>query len=434
MMQQRIGIALSGGGYRATAFHVGTLRALDKLGILERVDVISTISGGSITGACYCLHRGEFASFDTAILNAVSSKSVICYVLKSWIFYRCILFLLAFLIPAVWWQFLPRSWISLFIVAALLILVVVYQFRIFPVSKVIEQAYNEFFFHHAKLSDLLSRPELAIGATNLQTCRPFTFSYRKMEDSAYAYYKPPIQFKQAEFPVARAVMASTCVPFAFSPVLITLEYFINPDDQLRCRPILVDGGVYDNQGVHKITHHGSSYECQYIITSDAGTRLPFEKSYNNVFTLLLRTSNVFMARIKNFQMALHLYKEGRQSTKQVAYLSLDWDLSKCISGFLYNLKENKVPQTVIDAHKIPTAWVENIEENEGQIIGLLENRVGYREILKNELSAVDLKRIRKVGTNLTRIPLSTAQLLARHAANITELQVKLYCPSLLKNQ
>ena len=46
---KRIGLALSGGGYRAAAYHIGTLKALRKLGILDKVDVISSVSGGSIT-------------------------------------------------------------------------------------------------------------------------------------------------------------------------------------------------------------------------------------------------------------------------------------------------------------------------------------------------------------------------------------------------
>ena len=42
--KKKIGLALSGGGYRAAAYHVGTLRALHKLGILNKVDVISSVS------------------------------------------------------------------------------------------------------------------------------------------------------------------------------------------------------------------------------------------------------------------------------------------------------------------------------------------------------------------------------------------------------
>lgn len=48
-----IGLALSGGGSRAAAFHVGTARALEELGLLEAVDRFSCVSGGAVFGALY---------------------------------------------------------------------------------------------------------------------------------------------------------------------------------------------------------------------------------------------------------------------------------------------------------------------------------------------------------------------------------------------
>ena len=55
MSKKRIGLALSGGGYRAAAFCIGTLKKLHELGILQKVSFLSTISGGSIAGAYFCL-------------------------------------------------------------------------------------------------------------------------------------------------------------------------------------------------------------------------------------------------------------------------------------------------------------------------------------------------------------------------------------------
>jgi predicted acylesterase/phospholipase RssA len=49
-------VALSGGGFRATFFHLGVLRRLAELDLLRHVSVLSTVSGGSILGACYILH------------------------------------------------------------------------------------------------------------------------------------------------------------------------------------------------------------------------------------------------------------------------------------------------------------------------------------------------------------------------------------------
>lgn len=52
----KLGLALSGGGHRAAFFHIGVLARLSELGLLRPVQVISTVSGGSIVGALYYLH------------------------------------------------------------------------------------------------------------------------------------------------------------------------------------------------------------------------------------------------------------------------------------------------------------------------------------------------------------------------------------------
>ena len=48
-----IAISLSGGGYRATAFHLGVLDLLQRLDLLKDVRVVSTVSGGTFTGMLY---------------------------------------------------------------------------------------------------------------------------------------------------------------------------------------------------------------------------------------------------------------------------------------------------------------------------------------------------------------------------------------------
>lgn len=52
----RLGLALSGGGFRASFFHLGALRRLAELRLLKHVTDISTVSGGSIVAAHYYLH------------------------------------------------------------------------------------------------------------------------------------------------------------------------------------------------------------------------------------------------------------------------------------------------------------------------------------------------------------------------------------------
>ena len=51
----RIGLALSGGGFRASIFHLGVIRRLEELGIMKHVHTISAVSGGSIIAAYYVI-------------------------------------------------------------------------------------------------------------------------------------------------------------------------------------------------------------------------------------------------------------------------------------------------------------------------------------------------------------------------------------------
>src|SRR5689334_8570728 len=46
-----VGLCLSGGGYRAMLFHVGTLRRLNETGWLKKITRVSSVSGGSIVAA-----------------------------------------------------------------------------------------------------------------------------------------------------------------------------------------------------------------------------------------------------------------------------------------------------------------------------------------------------------------------------------------------
>lgn len=51
----RVGLALSGGGFRASLFHLGVMARLAEMDVLRSVEVLSTVSGGSIVGAHFYL-------------------------------------------------------------------------------------------------------------------------------------------------------------------------------------------------------------------------------------------------------------------------------------------------------------------------------------------------------------------------------------------
>jgi|SRR6266850_2746481 len=80
------GLALSGGGFRATLFHLGTVWRLNELGYLPKLDRISSVSGGSITAGVLAVRwpklafaNGVATNFDAEVvqpLRAFCQRSI----------------------------------------------------------------------------------------------------------------------------------------------------------------------------------------------------------------------------------------------------------------------------------------------------------------------------------------------------------------------
>ena len=130
IIKKRLGLALSGGGYRAAAFHLGVLRKLNSLKILDKIDVISTISGGSIIGVYYVLNKNNFESFEASFkLNL--QKSCIRKIITNWRFLVPTILYLAvgyniFFDP---FKFNFSTWIISILVGLYIILPLVFQFQ-----------------------------------------------------------------------------------------------------------------------------------------------------------------------------------------------------------------------------------------------------------------------------------------------------------------
>jgi NTE family protein len=430
--KKRIGLSLSGGGFRAAVYHLGTLKKLNEMGILIDLDVISSVSGGSITSAYYGLYGQNFPEFEKGLKNALRSNVIKSVLISPGFLLIAIIILFSLLLMLIS-LFTAFAWIASIILVAGMMILLKFQFKILPISKIIEDIYNRSFFNNKCLNDFIDKPVIAINSTNLETGRLFTFSKLKMGDSAYAHPKPgdkSIRFNSEKFPISKAVAASACVPFAFTPIRIEPQYFCDKSDAKIVNPRLIDGGVYDNQGIHKITQAGSSYECDIIITSDAGNMLPYRSRFRNTFELLIRTSDIFMNRIKNFQLIENVYKNSKSSTKEIAYFSLGWDIDKCIPGFIDNLKKGTIPLSVIDAHGITK---EDIDSQKWKSIeDKLKTDMDYQQLILSQPLPNELKIARSVKTSLKNLKDSEINALIKHAYYITELQIKLYCPSLTK--
>ena len=76
-----LAIALSGGGFRATLFHLGTIAAFREFDLLRRVSSITSVSGGSVLAAHLVVKwdeyvSGEFESASMPILDMITRHDV----------------------------------------------------------------------------------------------------------------------------------------------------------------------------------------------------------------------------------------------------------------------------------------------------------------------------------------------------------------------
>ena len=415
----RLGLALSGGGYRAAAYHIGALRALHKLDVLDKVDVISSVSGGSIIAAYYALHDGDYKSFEETFSKKIR-KGVSHLALIN-------LFLVIGLVCLA-----TRFGGSLGLLVSLITLWFLW-YMVLPVSNLIAWQYDKLFFHGKKLKDLKHHPIVTINATDYPTVSQFTFSGERM----YDYYYGKGAFYHEYFPVSKAVMASSCVPFAFCPIHIPKRFWTSKMKQ-QAPPVLLDGGLYDNQGTHVLTDKISPYKCTYIIVSDAGNGEVPAKWMVNPLVTLKRTSEVFMQRIKKVQRQQNLYMRSYPD-KRFAYAPLEWEVNEWIlEGFVENLKYDNIYPEVVKAHQITAddiAQLKNSNTTEmarDRIIAQLKRNVHWDDLKVVQPSAVNHKKAYAIGTWLFGLSKENIELLSKEAEWKVMLQVRLYLPMLLR--
>ena len=424
--QKKIGLALSGGGYRAVAYHIGTLRALNRLGILGKVDVISSVSGGSITAAYYLLHKDNYEDFEHSFINKLQKGVLLSSVIN-------LVVVIALFVLSVWllgWWMLLLNIILLFFA----------WFYFLPFSFWIEKAYNKLFFKNKKLSDFPKKPLIAINSTDIDTGTLFTFSQTKMAGYKYEGKEKKITFKHEQFPISKAVMASSCVPFAFSPIKISTKYCNAPYKKGDKKPLLIDGGLYDNQGAHKLCEKSSNYHTQLNIVSDAGTSEMSSKWAFNTLLLLKKTADIMMKRIQTFQSKNNLFSHQHDKGLRFAYLALLWEVSdRPIKSFVNNISEEHIARELLEYHNLNENDIRNLESDDKAIkesafqnlVEQLKQNIGWIE-LERIMPSIEEHRIAKsVGTNLTALSEKQINALVKHSNWLAEVQIRLYLPYLI---
>jgi NTE family protein len=261
-----MGVALSGGGIRAAVFHLGVLCRLADEDLLEAVNHISTVSGGSLAIAAVIARAG---------VRWPRSKE---YRLELYPGIRRLLTttdLLSF--RAMGWAGLARHGPRLLRDRARLLAVL------------LEDKWRVCGY----LRDLPDRPVWWINATCLETGKNWRFSKREMGDWQFGrHYDPP-------FRVAEAAAASAALPYILGSLT-----FVLPDDGWyrtdpatgapldRSRPRaqkvrLWDGGAYENLGIEALFKPGRGLVgCDFLVCSDASG--PFQPRSRFPFLALLK--------------------------------------------------------------------------------------------------------------------------------------------------
>ena len=232
-------LCLSGGGYRAMLFHVGVLWRLYEARLLQNIQRLSSVSGGSITAGVLALKWRQL-SFDPARAASDFVPMVVSPI-------RALADETIDADAIFWGVALPGR-----------------------VSDRVAEAYEKHLFRGATLQDMPDTPRFVINATNVQSGAVWRFMKPYMRDYRVGEVKTPM------IPLAQAVAASSAFPPVLSPFEMRLDanaFTPNSGYDLQRKPFtthvfLTDGGVYDNLGLETAWKR---YET--VLVSDGGGKL-----------------------------------------------------------------------------------------------------------------------------------------------------------------
>jgi integrative and conjugative element protein (TIGR02256 family) len=320
----RVGLALSGGGSRAIAFHLGCLRALHDRGVLDKVCVLSTVSGGSVIGALYASHRGSFAEFDQCVVE----------LLRRGLQRKAARHL--FLSPLGLKVLATTAIAGTAAVAARLGRRNPMLPRWFSRTNALRSAL-ESLFPGLTMRDLREDLEVVINASELTTGTAFRFGTSTAGSWRIGNLSDP-----GSVPVSLAVAASAAYP-ALLPALDVSMAFSEGGVTKNKRAILSDGGVFDNLGITVMEPGRDSRfspvtaVVDYIVACNAGQGTM--SRYEPYFALsrTRRATEVIFKKVQDAAMdRLHRHQaDGRLKGFVLPYLGLnDKELPHTVPGLV----------------------------------------------------------------------------------------------------
>lgn len=276
------GLTLSGGGFRATLFHLGVIKLLRETGMLQSVHRIGAVSGGSILAAHLVLHWDRYTGDDEAF--GAAAKEIID-------FCRCDVR-----------GNVTRGWL----LAWMLIVPRVLKRRHWTFTNLLQKYYSKL-FKDATLGNLhpsagVDRPQVFFYCTSLSTGSSCAFGRSGfMWHDAQGLERNVVA---PEIPLAYAIAASSAFPPLFPPIAITNNELFCEIEEFDHPHYLTDGGVYDNIGINRLMWYQQQVnDLDGFIVSDAEGDFDWEfnNDYHAITSRNIRASDVLMKRVSTLQ-------------------------------------------------------------------------------------------------------------------------------------
>ncbi len=361
----KFGLALSGGGFRAGLFHIGVLARLAQLDILKHIEVISTVSGGSIVGMQYYIMLKKL--LETKVNSQITQDDYIDLVKKlEEIFLEACtknIRMKAFKDFKVFKENVTNKLGDLYqeeiydksynwIGEEKSIPKKMNELYIYPKNE--DEVYKNSFNPHFNNIEIKNKvPILVINASVLNNGHNWRFTANGMGESQYMYdttidknsihkYSPYYKFDKDEFKnitIANAVASSSAVPGLIDPLVLKEIY---QDGEILK---LVDGGLYDNQGLANIIYE----ECNVVLCSDASGQFRDENNPSSCRTsVFLRNIDALMDRTRDLQYE-SLNKLYEDKIIEALFII---HLKQCFSSKEYEIRQNKQKNTYSKKEKI----------------------------------------------------------------------------------
>ncbi|MBT5876659.1 MAG: patatin-like phospholipase family protein [Candidatus Latescibacteria bacterium] len=306
----KMGLALSGGGFRASIFHLGVIRRLEELGLMKDIAVISAVSGGSIIAAYYVTEmeirlrskRDELTKnpdlidqvrlsvfdsiatdFFTALDHNLRSRALVFSP-----FYHPIGFLKS-LRPGYSRSDLMRAEYDYWLYR---------NNTLDQLPSVTKSTDNESLYNKAG-------PKLILNTTSLMTGERRSFS-RQPESGL----NDQMTVNGNALLLSQIVGASACVPGLFPPVPVSGE-------------LLVDGGVSDNQGIEALIEN----DCDILLVSDASGQMEqVDRQSSSTASVVGRTMSILQFQVRNKLLDLLIRWRELSGNREFAFIHLFMNL------------------------------------------------------------------------------------------------------------